>query len=252
VTFAFSIRLLPLYMRLPVIDWSTRRFAFFYGVVAIAGLTLQIPPVLRSDLFLLQPLSHFFLLLKSSAFLWFIFRLGVLHLRRELLREELDTGWTAASWTRDIEQFGPFHKLIRASFAWLLVGAFCEFLQGVCGLANVTLPVSSDAVRHIYLLGFATHLLLGISVRMLPGFMGRKAIARPRLVSVMFWLVSTAAFTRILPILVPASVILWLPGGTRLAQAALGTSGLFGIAAIALLALNLARTANPREGVVRG
>ena len=162
VTFAFSIRLLPIYMRLPVIDWHTIGFAFFYGLVAIAGLMLQLPPVARSESALIQPLNHIFLLLKSSAILWFIWRLGVLHKRRDLLREELDTGWTAASWLQDIKQFGIFHKVIKASFAWLAVGAAIESLQALCALINVAVPVSTDAVRHTYLLGFVTQLIMGM------------------------------------------------------------------------------------------
>lgn len=77
---------------------------------------------------------------------------------------------------------------------WLVFGAFLEMLIGGSTLFGHSLPISTDVVRHTYLLGFITNLILGMSVRMVPGFMRKRQVASAKLVDATFWLGNIAAF----------------------------------------------------------
>ena len=46
VTFAFSLRLLPLYLRLPVVDWAPQVVAYTYLTVLLVHLLPIMPPLL--------------------------------------------------------------------------------------------------------------------------------------------------------------------------------------------------------------
>jgi len=64
-----------------------------------------------------------------------------------------------------------------------------------------------------------------------------------RLVDATFWLGSTAAACRVLPLLAPSSLIDAVPGSALIAQAAFGFSGMIGLVAVTCLAINLWKTA---------
>jgi uncharacterized protein involved in response to NO len=75
-------------------------------------------------------------------------------------------------------------------------------------------------------------LILGMAVRMVPGFAGRK-LHSVRLVWATVWLGNAAAILRVLPLFLPSS---------RVTMALLGLAGLLGLAAVACLGWNLWRT----------
>ena len=77
-----------------------------------------------------------------------------------------------------------------------------------------------------------TLLILGMAIRMVPGFAGRKLYSA-RLVWATVWLGNAAAILRVLPLFLPSS---------RLTMALLGLSGLLGLAAVVCLGWNLWRT----------
>ncbi len=243
VAFAFSMRLLPLYLRLPVISWHTGRFAAFYGTAAIGGLLLQLPPVLRAATELPLLLMHMCHVLKGVVIVWFVWRLGVLHGSRSLLKEETHAGWTEETQKQDRQRFGPFHLLIKLSFTWLGLAGCIEAVRAAAALADLRVAISTDALRHLYLLGFITHLILGVTVRMLPGLLGKKKVASAALVRGTLWLGTIAVLSRVLPILLPAELFEWFPGSLVVVRAALGLSGVFGMGAVACLAVNLNKTA---------
>ena len=143
----------------------------------------------------------------------------------------------------DYGEFGPFEKLVYGAYIWLVLGALIELVLGAAFLLHLAIPVSTDAVRHIYLLGFITQLILGVAPRMIPGFIRKKAVATPKLVTASFWLVNIAVFSRVVPLILPASLPEVVPGLPGILGSLLGLSGVFGIAAVSALALNLRRTA---------
>jgi hypothetical protein len=104
-------------------------------------------------------------------------------------------------------------------------------------------------VRHIYLLGFITQLICGVSVRTLPGFLGKRAVAFPSLVEPMFWLVNVATVLRVAPLILPAAVKDLTPAVARVAQIGFGLSGTIALATVVLLAINLLGTLRVRTAM---
>jgi heme/copper-type cytochrome/quinol oxidase subunit 1 len=99
--------------------------------------------------------------------------------------------------------------------------------------------ITSYATLHMYFMGFISQLIFAMAVRMLPGFLHKRRVARPGLVEATFWLANASAVGRVALFLLPAGWLSLLPGlrlGVRLAFA---LSGLFGLAAVLVLAINL-------------
>ncbi|MFQ5603132.1 MAG: hypothetical protein ACE5HS_07675 [bacterium] len=248
VAFAFSVRMFPLYLRLPVVDWSVKKLALVYFAAVCSQILPTLPPILSMDASWPLYLSNAGRLLKSAAILWFIWKIDVLTRWREpwtiqrLLHPGVNRRPTREGMP-DYGEFGYFEYLIYAAYSWLLFGAVVEIIVGFSVFTNWNAAISTDAVRHIYLLGFITHLILGMSVRMIPGFIKKKKVARPGLVMATFWLASLAVVSRIVPLLLPSELFKLLPGTVVVMQTAFGFSGLFGMAAIVCLAINLIKTA---------
>ncbi|MBI4531388.1 MAG: hypothetical protein HY709_07675 [Candidatus Latescibacteria bacterium] len=246
VTFAFSVRLFPLYLRLPASDWPVRGLAYAYLVAFCLSIlpTLPVEPITRISL----SLSMLGKILRGGIILWFIWKLDVLTRLREpwIVKRVLQPGPERRP-TRegmpDYGEFGKFERLVYAAYVWLALGAFLEVMLGVTTFLGWSLSISGDAVRHVYLLGFVTHLILGMSVRMIPGFLGKRRVASQRLVNATFWLGTGAALSRVLPLLVPSRVLEAIPGGVAVSQAAFGLSGILGLAMVSCLAVNLWKTA---------
>lgn len=98
-------------------------------------------------------------------------------------------------------------------------------------------------MRHLYLLGFATHLIVGTAPRLVPGLLGAHRVARPRLVGWSFSLVLAATVLRVAALLTPAAFLSGSAVLSSIVGAAFGVSGLAGMAGIAVLAVNLRATA---------
>lgn len=95
-------------------------------------------------------------------------------------------------------KYGPYIALIGSAYLWasfgallLLIDAIASFLSG-----SSALPVSVDAVRHSFAVGFITLLICGISVRLVPG-LSSKAIRSPMLVSATLLLGNLATLLRV-------------------------------------------------------
>jgi hypothetical protein len=104
------------------------------------------------------------------------------------------------------------------------------------------IAVSTDAIRHGYLLGFITLLILGMAPRMIPGFI-RKKLASTKLVEATLWLGNAAVICRIVPLLLPEVWLEKIPFLVLLSQWMFALSGIFGLTAVSCLAVNLRRTA---------
>ena len=100
------------------------------------------------------------------------------------------------------------------------------------------MPIDADALRHIYLAGFVSSLLIGMAPRMVPGFVHQRAVAFPALVGVTFWLWALGSAMRILPLLLDP----FLPDTemvAHLSAISFGISGVIGWSAVAVLAVNI-------------
>ena len=102
----------------------------------------------------------------------------------------------------------------------------------------------------MYFLGFINLLILGMAVRMLPGFFQKRRVACPTLVTVTFWLGNGAVVCRVLVFVLPSVVLQYVPGSVMVARSALAVSGLLGFTAVLCLAINLWMTAR-QDGASR-
>ncbi|MGQ4808634.1 hypothetical protein NKDENANG_02021 [Candidatus Entotheonellaceae bacterium PAL068K] len=230
VTFAFSIRLLPLYLHVPVPTWSVHGTASVYLTALVMQLLPTIPPLPRLLPHTAVAVAHLGMLLKASVIVWFVWRLGVLRHRSP------PAGPGATS------PFGRFERLVYAAYGWLTLAALSEITTGIQGLVGGSSFISQNAIQHLYFLGFVTLLILGMAVRMLPGFLHRRRIASPVLVQVTFWLGNAAVVGRLLLYLLPPAWLGLIPGGLSGIRTAFALSGLLGLVAVGCLAVNLRKT----------
>ena len=78
VAFASSVRMLPLYLRLPVADWPVRGTAYAYLVAILLHVVPGAPGLLRLAPQVAADLSHLGMLLKGGVILWFVWQMDVL------------------------------------------------------------------------------------------------------------------------------------------------------------------------------
>ncbi len=234
VAFAFSVRIFPLYLKLPLITWPVATLAKLYFAAVCVQLTPTLPPLGRLSSSLPQNISLIGAIFKSVLILYFVWKLGFFK-QRQLPTQKPDL--------QDGNKFGKFHWLIYSAYGWLVLGAILEIFLATAFFFKVTIPISSDALRHIYLLGFITSLIFGVSVSLIPGFIRRKQIAKPSWVAMTFWLINFAAICRILPLILPPTLLGSKPFLGQIAFGLFGISGMLGMAALVVLALNFRRTA---------
>jgi hypothetical protein len=183
--------------------------------------------------------------------LWFVWELDLLTRRRPVERPArfLQIG-PGRPPTRpglpDFGEFGRFELLVYSAYAWLVGATLCEVVNGVATLPSGSVVVGPGVVQHRYLLGFITPLILGVAVRMLPGFVNKRAVAAPALVLPTFWLGNAAALFRVVPLILPGAGKDLMPAVGGLAQNAFGLSGLLALAAVILLPINLVSTMRTR------
>jgi uncharacterized protein involved in response to NO len=248
VAFAFSVRMLPLYLRLPAPTWPVRGMAYAYGMT-VGMHILPTAPVL----FRLAPqgalaLSSLGMALRGGVILWFVWQLDILTRRQHpwTVHRPLHPGPERRP-TRpglpDYGEFGRFERLVYAAYVWLVLGAGGEVVSGLATLVGSPFLISPTAIRHMYLLGFITLLIFGMAVRMLPGFWHKRRVASPALVGATFWLGNLAVGCRVLLFLLPTAVWDTVPGSLPVARAALALSGGLGWIAVVCLAINLWQTA---------
>jgi uncharacterized protein involved in response to NO len=251
VSFAFSLRLLPLYLRLPVVDWSPQVVAYTYCSVLLVHLLPIMPPLLSQAPHFLAGMSHVGAILKAAVVCWFVWKLDLLSRRPPgPVSRELPAG-AARRATRpglpDDGAFGCFARLVYAAYVWLLVAALCEAATALALLTGSRPFTSGNVILHMYLMGFISQLIFGIAVRLLPGFMHKRRVAYPGLVATTFWLGNLSAILRVAWFLLPAWLLSLLPGLHVGGRIAFALSGLLGLGAVLALAVNLWVTSHMEE-----
>ena len=246
VAFAFSVRFLPLYLRLTAPTWPVQHVAYVYLLGWCLEVTGLIPPVQVLIPQGSEALMQAGQMVKGVGILWFVWRLGV------LTRGHL--AWLGPASSRrprgarqanaSDHAFGVFDGIIVSAYIWLAIAAGYELLSGVMWWVGSDVSISHDAVRHVYLMGFVTLLMLGVAVRMLPGLMHARHVANPGLVGATLWLGNAAVVGRVVLVGLPGPIWqalpMWAVQGARIAFA---WSGILGLAAVMCLTLNLWRTA---------
>jgi len=246
VSFAFSIRTFPLYLRLNAPKWNVSGVAFAYLFSLSLEMIPGIPTLLSISPNLSLWLSNLGAILKGCIILWFIWQLDLLTRRKApwTVNRVLDPAPDRRP-TRpglpDYGEFGSFEWLIYAAYFWLALGAVFEIVTGIAFVTGRHFIHLNDAIRHMYLLGFVTNLILGMSVRMIPGFIHKKKVAIPRLVDATFWLCNVSVIARVLPLMLPPVLLATTPILMEITKTAFAFSGIFGIFAILCLWINLGK-----------
>lgn len=219
---AFSISTFPIFLRLRAPLWRVSQTAAMYFVAEIAALA--------GHAFELPRLGALGVFARAAAVLWTVHQIDLLRLHGT---RAASTGTNrplpARAGAGDYGQFGNFEWLIYAAYLWLVSAVLLD-------VANLWMgTLSASLIRHFYLLGFVTHLILGMAVRLVPGFLGKSRIAFPALVRVSFVLITLALFGRTLP----HGLHLF---DTSLGRVSYGFSGMVGMLALLALGINLAAT----------
>lgn len=239
VCLAFSVRTFPLYLRLPAARWGVQAFGIGYLVVFALSWVFDVLPD-WDERRTVSGISH---ALKGILLLLFVWKLDVLlRLRDPWTTDQIAEPSTGARPTRpglpDHGEFGAFERLLYLAYGWLVVGAALEVVLGVYRLFGAPEPIDADGLRHVFLAGFVSSLLIGMAPRMVPGFVHERTVAYPALVNVTFWLWAPATLARILPLLLspllpPTDLVMALAGWL------FALSGVFGWCAVACLSVNL-------------
>ncbi|MCB0323259.1 MAG: hypothetical protein KDD69_06775 [Bdellovibrionales bacterium] len=231
--FAFSLATFPIFLRLAPPIWRIPRLVIVYGTATILYVISAEAGTAGSDT--LRYWMHALgTTVRLIAIVGVILGLDLLRLRppwfeRFRGRTERENR-PPRRFAADYGQFGNFEWLIYAAYAWLFLAAGADVL-----LLALPSAYPFSVVRHLYLLGFVTHLILGMAVRIIPGFLGRNRIAYQSLVRASFALILFATFARTLPLVSGLHGIVPL-------RSAYGLSGIAAVLAIACLAINLATT----------
>ncbi len=249
VAMAFTVRTFPLYLRLPAVRWPVHKL----GCIYLVALTLIHVPVLAELLGVIsghvrstQSFIGIGRILKGGVLLYFIWKIDLL-IRRcpPWTVNRMGAPGPERRPTRkglpDYGEFGRFEWLLYAAYTALALAACLELLEGLSALLNWPSPADPDALRHTYLAGFITLLLFGMAPRLIPGFLHKRQVAYPSLVTVTFFLAGTAALFRILPLFM-SNILDRIPYGLPVALTAFGLSGAFGWLAVGVLAVNLYAT----------
>jgi len=244
VIFAFSIRLFPLYLRLPAANWQIFRFAALYGLCTLLFLAMKTPVFLAAHTPIPSTVATATLIAKGLLCFYFVWKLDLLTRRQQpwtvaRIGEPAPTRRPTRSGMPDYGEFGKFEWLVYGSYAWFLMACGLEVTIGVSDFFKWRLGISTDIVRHSYLLGFASQLVLGMAPRMIPGFKGKKGVAKPGMVIATFWLINVAAIARVVPLLATETL-----GETILTgmQFLFAMSGMFGLGAVVVLWINMRKT----------
>lgn len=203
VALAMSSRMLPLYAHIK--PFPTRllwmlALTYFVGVICwMLGIVLPgtVFVLVRGLGFLLIGL----VMLSFTAYSLYLIRSRIQSSPAANHASRLEMQQIERSRRRRQEEsstYGPYVALIGSAYLWaslgallLVIDAIASFLPGLSAL-----PVSVDAIRHSFAVGFITLLICGIATRLVPG-LSSKAIRTPLLVSATLWLGNLAALLRV-------------------------------------------------------
>lgn len=243
VTLAFSYRTFPLYLGIPPAPDIIIPLGYVYGVTSLLTQVLSHPHLeLMGNL---AGLTHGVSIVRLVVIFLFIMLLRLwkkwpTHKERKMMINE-EKMEEARRLYRKMHDFGRAEWLLYGAYGWLTLAVIADGLQQLNYFITVpTIP--RDPVRHLYLLGFVTTLIFGMAQRMLPGFMGRRKIAYPRLVLWTGVLVAVATTLRVVPLSLPVGFLEKYPGLTRTFLIGFGQSGWIMLLAVGLLWFNLYRT----------
>lgn len=230
ICFGMGLRSLPLFMRLAPIRWNVKQFTSIYSVVVVTIILVKL--VYHFIYIELFPIMIYSLnILKDGLILWFVYKLDIVF--------KTKPGWTESQNEEkvthkkeprigmpDYGEFGRFEWLIRSAFVWLSLGAILDIMIQMELAFKIQLGVGIDGVRHMYLAGFISLLIMGMAVRMIPGMTGAMRLNHPKRVAWLAILINGSVLFRTLSIVLPESFLNILPNGSVFSTRLFGVSGI--------------------------
>ncbi len=232
--FAYSTSTFPIFLRLRAPIWPVGKIALAYAIGSTFYLISVGTITFHSSNSILVFLLQLGLCIRILATLWFVSEIDLLR-----IRDPWFTKYRSASdrenrpprkFAGDYGQFGNFEYLIYSAYFWLVIASLCELVSQF-----VAIGTSATIIRHFYLLGFVTHLILGMAVRMIPGFLGQNRIAFPNLVRLSLLFITISILGRTFPLVFGVT-------DYYIFRFLYGYSGVFAMLAITSLAVNLVTT----------
>ncbi len=100
----------------------------------------------------------------------------------------------------EVESPPAFRPMVQTAYGWLLAGVALDVYWRLREMEGGFTPYyAAGAIRHAFLLGFATLMLMAMTYRTVPVFSGR-ALRWPAAVPASYLMVSSAAVLRVLPV----------------------------------------------------
>lgn len=263
VSIGFAVKTFPLFIQVPAVKSRVRWLGILYFVLTCISLLPLVPGVQEIESSLIAQIAGGAEALRDILIIWIIWELrlyqkmalpGNSFLLKYFGRAyvEARSGTSAFQKARkgfyDYGQYGRFELLIFSAFLWLTVHAVLSLVNAGSDLLGIAGSVGRDPVRHAFLLGFVTLLILGMGVRMLPGFAGQNGVKHPALV---IWIVlsgNLAVLTRVVPLVLPSWLVM-SPEITAWFMRAFGVSGGFAMTALILFAFCLGKVLVGRSGI---
>ena len=237
ICFAIGLRAIPLFMRLPAILWNTHLFAQIYSFNIILYFGLKLAFQLYENGSVLLPYYHIIGFMKNIIIMWFVYQLNVIFKTKPTWVEarkkaKIPHKKTPRLYFPDYGEFGRFEWLIKSAFIWLIFASVLDAYLHFALFFHLPTELSRDGIRHAYLVGFTTPLIMGMALRMIPGMTGAMKLTKPHLVTLLAVLINFSAFSRIIPTLLPTKLMDIFPNGTKWIMPLFGISGIIGLIAV--------------------
>jgi len=230
ICIAVGLRALPLFLRLPSIKWNVKRFSILYlfSILSIFGFK-----ILYHFIYIpwLPNLIYIFSIGKDTLLIWFIFKLDILFRSHppwtaEQNEVRLPHRKEPRATLPDYGEFGRFEWLIRSAFVWLFIGLVLDIILHIGLITRIQIGINIDGIRHMWLAGFTSLLIMGMAVRMIPGMTGAMKRMRPNRVLYLAMIINISVLFRTFSLVLPEQILNIFPNGGIIATRMFGLSGL--------------------------
>lgn len=220
LSLVFSVKLLPLFLGLREPRWAVGKT----GILIAAASMLKVVSLIMA----IDPLRLIATAMLFSGITAFIWQLDLFHRNEPERLQPLieNNSLRGRGLLPDRGEYGRFELHIYVAYLWLFIASAMDLLS------SSGLSISSDAIRHTYLLGFISNLIFGVGIRLLPGMLGSR-LKNPGLADATFILLNTAAIGRILPFFLQDGL------KTVLIKWLFASSGSLALLAISIMAYNI-------------
>ncbi|MBT7556807.1 hypothetical protein HN615_07765 [Candidatus Woesearchaeota archaeon] len=230
ICFGVGLRALPLFMRLTSIKWNVMKFSKVYFMVII---TLIISKLYYYNVYIdwFPKMISIIHIIKDILIIWFIYKLNILFKSKKHREIENKEGRghdkkKYRDWLPDNGEFGKFEWLIQSAFIWLLIGLIFDIISQIGLITKIQMGIGIDGVRHMWLAGFVSLLIMGMAVRMIPGMTGAMKLQKPSRVAFLAIIMNLSVLFRTISIVFPELVLNSVPYGGIIATRMFGASGM--------------------------